>query len=702
RMAVKKSPVTYRIFVFGESAPLGDPDPSYGFWRYLQVLLRERFPGTKFEVICVAMTAIDSDVILPIARECAQRDGDLWITYMGNNEMVGPFGGGTVFGSHAPGVRLIRADLAIKETRVGQLLNSLVQRWERSSTPKTWEGLEMFKAHQLRYDDPDRLRAYENFKVNLEDILLAGSDAGVPMILSTIGDNLKDCAPFASLHSTGLSKTQKADWNKIYQEGIALESAGKFAEALKKYAQANAIDSRYAELHFRAGQCQLALTNDSQALREFKLARDDDALAFRADTRINQIIKDAANVYADKGVSLFDAARMLAEDSLGKIPGDELFYEHVHLNFEGNYLLGRAFAEQTAKLLPKSILAHDKGQWASEEFCDRRLAVSAWDRLRVWQEILSRITRPPYTGQLTHSAAVKLCDERIGALKSQADSESAGQTRQLYEQALAASPTDGFLHFNFAQYLGVKGDLAQATDEAKRVCELLPQVPGEFSDVGNLLILQARIDEAAEYFSRALAIRSDFVPALNGLGLIFENQQKGNEALACFKRALRADPENAETSINIGFLEQNQGYSKQATAYYQRAANLQPQGPADYFNRAVAATALGQIAGAIEFFELAVELKPDFWQAHYLLGLELAADGKIGDAEKQFWSTIIYRPDFAASHLNLGALLRKQQRLDAALTQFQITLQLDPSNQSAEKGIEEIHTAEDHHSFGAQ
>ena len=316
RMAVKKSPGTYRIFVFGESAAMGDPDPGFGAWRYLQVLLRERFPGTKFEVICVAMTAIDSDVILPIARECARRDGDLWMVYMGNNEMVGPFGGGTVFGSRAPGVDLIRADLAVKSTRIGQWLDSWMQRWEwRSPAPKTWQGLDMFKGHRLRYDDPDRLRAYENFKENLEDILRAGHQAGVPVILSTVGCNLKDCSPFASLPAATLGEIQKADWNKIYQEGNALASAGKFPEALKKYARADALDPHYAGLHFRIGRCQLALRNNSQALREFKLARDEDALAFRADSRINQIIKDAANAHAGQGVYFLDAAGLFAQNS---------------------------------------------------------------------------------------------------------------------------------------------------------------------------------------------------------------------------------------------------------------------------------------------------------------------------------------------------------------------------------------------------
>ena len=670
---------------------MGDPDPSFGAWRYLQVLLRERFPGTKFEVICVAMTAIDSDVILPIARECARRDGNLWIIYMGNNEMVGPFGGGTVFGSRAPGVDLIRADLAVKSTRIGQWLDSLMQRWEwRSPALKTWRGLEMFKSHQLRYDDPNRLRAYNNFKENLEDILRAGRQAGVPIILSTVGCNLKDCSPFASLHAATLNEIQKADWNNIYQEGSTLESAGKFPEALGKYAQADTLDPYYAELHFRVGRCQLAMTNISSARREFELARDDDALAFRADSRINQIIKDAASAHAGRGVDFLDAAEWLARNSPENIPGNELFYEHVHLNLEGNYLLARAFAEQAAKVLPNSIAAHDQGQWVSEEFCDRRLAVSSWDRLRVWQEIWNRLSGPPYTAQLTHAASVKRCDEQISEWKSSADSEPAGQTRQLYERALVAAPTDGFLHFNYAQYLGAKGDLAQATGEAKRVCELLPQVPGEFSDVGNLLILQAKIDEAAEYFSRALAIRGDFAPALNGLGLILENQQKTDAALAFFRRALRTDSNDAETCINLGFLEQNRGDLKEAAVYYQRAAGLQPQGPADYFNQAIAAAALGQSASAIESFGKAVELKPEFWQAHYLLGLQLADEGRVGEAGAQFWDAIIYRPDFAGSHLNLGIMLMKQQRLDAALTQFQITLQLDPSNQLAGQYLAEI------------
>ncbi|MGA2685949.1 MAG: hypothetical protein ABSF51_12945, partial [Verrucomicrobiota bacterium] len=209
RFALKKSTNTYRIFLFGESAALGDPDSSYGMGRYLQVLLNERYPGIHFEVICVAITAVDSNVILPIARDCARHEGDLWVVYMGNNEMVGPFGaikmvpfasdfaGGnkapppfgaeTAYGLQAPPLGIIRTVVAIKATRIGQLLDNVIRRLRSSSsTPTTWGGMQMFMNSRIGYDDPARLRAYANFKGNLEDILRMAHGAGVPVVLSTV------------------------------------------------------------------------------------------------------------------------------------------------------------------------------------------------------------------------------------------------------------------------------------------------------------------------------------------------------------------------------------------------------------------------------------------------------------------------------------------------------------------------------------
>ena len=92
----EKARGTYRIFVLGESAAMGDPDPAYAFSRYLEVMLRQRFPCMKFEVVNTGSVAINSHVLLPIARGLARNSVRiLFIIYSGNNEVVGPYGPGT-------------------------------------------------------------------------------------------------------------------------------------------------------------------------------------------------------------------------------------------------------------------------------------------------------------------------------------------------------------------------------------------------------------------------------------------------------------------------------------------------------------------------------------------------------------------------------------------------------------------------------
>ena len=185
-----------RIFVFGESAAMGDPDPAFAFSRVLEVLLRERYPGIDFEVINTSITAINSNVILPIARDSADKEGDLWVVYMGNNEVVGPFGAGTVFGSQAPPLGLVRLNLALKSTRIGQVANGVSQRFGGSSkAPKSWAGMEMFLNQQVRQDDPRMKRVYGNFEQNLRDILLLGARSGAQVLVGTMASNVRDFAP---------------------------------------------------------------------------------------------------------------------------------------------------------------------------------------------------------------------------------------------------------------------------------------------------------------------------------------------------------------------------------------------------------------------------------------------------------------------------------------------------------------------------
>ncbi|MGC3957362.1 MAG: tetratricopeptide repeat protein [Verrucomicrobiota bacterium] len=691
RVRAQKPANTYRIFLFGESAAQGDPDPTFGVGRYLEVLLRERYPGCEFEVVCVAMTAINSHAILPIAKECARLEGDFWIVYMGNNEVVGPFGAGTVFGPQAPSRTLIQASLALKATRTGQLLETLLAKF--GSTTKgqqTWGGLQMFKDHQVRSNDPKRQQAMANFAGNLGDLLAVARGRNVPVLLSTVASNLKDCAPFASLHRADLTEADLAAWQQAFRTGCTAQERGDFPKALVAFAAATALDAQFAELPFRIGQCQLALTNFATAATNFAAARDCDALAFRADAVINQEIAQAARQNAASGVTLVDAATELARQSPMGIPGEEFFYEHVHLNFAGNYRLARLFAEQLAPQLPANIVAGQTTNWTAQSACESRLAATLWDQCRVWQANYSRVSEPPFTEQLNDVPRARMYQAQLTAFRNQMTPEAQQVARQTCEAATIARPDDYALRGNFAQFLGQLGDFAAAVKQQQHVCELLPFNAAAFHKLGLLLVRQNDLPAATAQFQQCLALRPDHAPALNELGLIRAQQQRNAEADRMFREAIRLKPGYAESYVNLGFLEQNSGHLKEALEWYREAAVRQAEGPARHFFAGVQSAAARQRAEAVKYFQFAVWMNPEFWQARYLLGVELAANEQAGEAEQQFIEVVRLRPDFAKGRVNLGVALAKRKQLSEAAREFQAALKLNPTNETASRNLQMI------------
>ena len=517
RVAAQKPSGTYRIFLFGESAAYGDPDPAYGVGRHLEVLLGERYPETQFEVICTAMTAINSHAILPIARECAELDGDLWIVYMGNNEMVGAYGAGTVFSSRAPSLPVVRGLLALKATRSGQLLSAVLDSIRKDAAPpESWDGINMFSKN-LRYDDPGRLTAYDNFRGNLEDILKVAGQADIPVLLSTVASNLKDCGPFSSVRSEGLNADQIGRWKEHYSRGQSHEAAGEIAEAIKAYSDAAAIDPGFADLQFRMGRCLLHMGDVEQARQAFEMARDYDGLAVRADSRINGIVRAVGKEMATEDLYFADAEQVLADVSAQGVSGQEQFFEHVHYTLSGNYQLARVLADEIEGILPPEIASTESGPWVSEHICQRKLAATLWDQHRLWNNILLRISVSPHTNQLNHEENLRYCEERKKEVISRIDQNTPRDDRRLYESNLARFPDDNIMIERYGQYLEAMGSRKEAIRQFEKLCQLLPDMEWPHYYLGKILARAGRNGEAAEAFERALQIRNDFPQAQDAL-----------------------------------------------------------------------------------------------------------------------------------------------------------------------------------------
>ena len=254
-----KADNTCRIFVLGASATQGVPNPAFSFGRILKVMLREAYPEVNFEVIVVAMAAINSHVVLEVARDCAGHKPDMFVVYLGNNEVVGPYGAGTVFSSFSRNLSLIRAMIALKGTRLGQMLTNMLELTGADEDRlQVWRGMEMNVHRQVPLNDARLQSVYGHFQRNLEDIVRSGRKAGAKVILCTVGSNLKDNPPFSSLHSADLSPAEIEKWESVYQEAINHETAGDYGKALESCLAAAEIDDGYADLQYRLGEYLLA------------------------------------------------------------------------------------------------------------------------------------------------------------------------------------------------------------------------------------------------------------------------------------------------------------------------------------------------------------------------------------------------------------------------------------------------------------
>ena len=291
-----------RIVIMGASTAAGFP---LGRFASLSGMLGQRFkrlyPDHDIEFISVALSAVNSYALLDFTDEVLDVDPDLVLIYAGHNEFLGIMGVASTFSGG--GARWLQiAQLELKHLRLFQLMRRLVapaQRESESTVGKTLMA-RVAAGKAISRSSPDFDRGVAQFSANLAAILDRFADAGVPVVLGTLVSNERDQAP--------LGREGNEDAQQAYASAQGFERQGDLLEARAAYRQ----------------------------------ARDLDVLRFRAPSAFNVVIRQAA---ARAGVHLADVESLFRAHSAGGILGKTLFYEHVHPNPRGYFLLAEAFVE---------------------------------------------------------------------------------------------------------------------------------------------------------------------------------------------------------------------------------------------------------------------------------------------------------------------------------------------------------------------
>ncbi|MCP4190837.1 MAG: tetratricopeptide repeat protein [Planctomycetaceae bacterium] len=643
---------TKRVVVFGGSAAMGDPEPAYGLPRVLKTLLEIRYPNDKFEVINAAVTAINSHVVLPITKDCRQLDADAWVVYMGNNEVLGPFGAGGVFQGRETPLWLIRAGLAFQRTSIGQFSNATREK-SNTGTPDNWRGMEMFLDYQLRHNSKSLERVYNNFKQNLKGIIKTAQGAETPILISSIVTNLRDCAPFASLHRETLGESELAAWEELFDEGCTAQDLSQFNEALEAYQRAMEIDPDFAELPFRRGECLLALGKVEEAREQFELAKELDTLRFRAVNQINEIIASTTKDQDDPNVRFVDACENFANASDDGIPGSEFLHEHVHFNFDGNYLLACVLADQLVDLLDLEENPDAQVDWPSADECAVRLGLTPYHRALVAQEMRGRLQTPPFNTQITHQRDLARLAAEESRWKAEMTGSAASSALDNFRNLLESDPNDTVLRAQFSMLLESTGDIAGATEQWMEISLRFPHSAEAFFRLGALFNREKKWNQAEQALSKALAIRPSFARALNSLGICLSHLQKFDESCLRFSQAVALRPEFGEAYLNWGQVLASQGKERDA----------------------------------IERYAAAIEANPDYLPAHVRLAKYYVRQQDFTAAEPFYRAVARLRPDNSGAATNLGVLYMRLKQRTKAIEQLTRALKLDPTNDLAERAL---------------
>jgi protein O-mannosyl-transferase len=203
----------------------------------------------------------------------------------------------------------------------------------------------------------------------------------------------------------------------------------------------------------------------------------------------------------------------------------------------------------------------------------RRAALYS-DPIGLWSASVERypnLARPRANlAQMHYERAVKLrASDPAGAEREEQAS------REEYARALALSPDDSRLHYNYGKLSSMQGDVAAAERSFRRALELRPEYPSAWKDLGNLLFTREQFVEAAELYAKVMPWEPAVADWPFNYALAMRRLGKRDAAIEYFRKATELAP-LPEAWINIAEMSVEAGDLNAAEAAIRKALEIQP------------------------------------------------------------------------------------------------------------------------------
>ena len=168
----------------------------------------------------------------------------------------------------------------------------------------------------------------------------------------------------------------------------------------------------------------------------------------------------------------------------------------------------------------------------------------------------------------------------------------------IYRDILAVMPASFHALHMLGVLRGQRNDSAGAERLIAAAIRSDPKIAAAHANLGNVLRLLKRRDDAMASYERALDLQPGNTCALKGRGLILWESGRRNEALACYEHLLELEPDDADGWIMKAAVLGHLGRSDEAIACYRKALTTHTVTHPDKIRYELAAMGSGAVPAA--------------------------------------------------------------------------------------------------------
>ena len=313
---------------------------------------------------------------------------------------------------------------------------------------------------------------------------------------------------------------------------------------------------------------------------------------------------------------LSDALSEIEQQSPNGVQGKEVLFEHVHLNFKGNYLVAKTIFNQLEHIFSYDLKDQRKNETdqISDSLCAASLAYDNFEHYRIKELVLNGFMKqPPFTNQLYHSETIRQLESELDSLQHDLLAQDSNSTINSFEAALKKRPTDWFLHNKFADYLADDNihKYLKAADHYQFVMNIIPHDPDVIVKRGVVLAKLGKLDESLNHFQKSLSINSSLAKAYFNSGLIYQKWKKLDLAVDNYEKAVQFEPTHSKAFNNLASIYLNKGDASNALETIELGLKSIPSDLLLNYNKAMILYQINRKTEAIKQLRYVIQMAPN-------------------------------------------------------------------------------------------